>query len=211
MLDLATGYFRKSVFKTYRFLKHPRRLKKNAFLRWFSRHFLNKRVWKPCQHTVAGGMAVGCFVTLQLFPGQMPLAIFLAAAFRVNIPVALAVCWISNPATFVPIGMFEKHVGEWLLGFVGDPSAAWLASMENQSIAKGLAYARYMYLGGLVGGAILAPIGYVVTYAIWGLVVRFTPHPVVRTPIAAAAAPSSEASAAQPAKSAPVPPLQPIE
>jgi uncharacterized protein len=210
MLDLATGYFRKSVFKTYRFLKHPRRLKKNALLRWFSRHFLHKRVWKPCQHTVAGGMAVGCFVTLQLFPGQMPLAIVLAAAFRVNIPVALAVCWLSNPATFVPIGMFEKQIGEWLLSFVGDPSVAWLASMENQHIARGLAYARYMYAGGLVGGAILAPVSYVVTYALWSLVAWFTPRPPVHIVKAAAASPV-EASAARPAEHTPAPPPHPIE
>lgn len=173
MLDLARGYFRKSVFKTYRYLKHPRRLKKNALLRWFSRHFLNKRVWKPTQHTFAGGMAVGCFVTMQLFPGQMPLAIALAAAFRVNIPIALVVCWISNPATFVPIGMLEKEIGEWLLGILGDPSAVWLASLENQNLAKGLAYAHYMYTGGLVAGALLTPVSYVLTYALWALAARF--------------------------------------
>lgn len=189
MLDLARGYFRKSVFKTYRFLKHPRRLKTNSLLRWFSRHFLNKRVWKPNQHTFAGGMAVGCFVTLQLIPGQMPLAVILAAAFRVNIPIALVVCWLSNPATFVPIGMLEKEIGEWLLSFVGDPSVTWLASLDNQSIARGLAYARFMYTGGLVTGAILAPVSYVVTYALWALVARFSPHPVNKLKKSAAASP----------------------
>lgn len=175
MLDLARGYFRKSVFKTYRFLKHPRRLKGNALLRWFSRHFLNKRVWKPTQHTFAGGMAVGFFVTLQLFPGQMPLAVILAAAFRVNIPIALAVCWLSNPATFVPIGIVEKNIGEWVLGIVGDPTSAWFAKVENLSIAKGLLYAQYMYVGGLVSGAVLVPVSYVITYALWALVARFSP------------------------------------
>lgn len=177
MLDLARGYFRKSVFKTYRYLKHPRRLKSNALLRWFSCHFLNKRVWKPTQHTFSGGMAVGFFVTVQLFPGQMPLAIILAAAFRVNIPIALAVCWLSNPATFVPIGMVEKEIGEWLLGILGDPTAAWIASLENQSIARGLAYAHYMYAGGLVAGALLTPVSYIITYALWALVARFPRRP----------------------------------
>ncbi len=175
MLDLARGYFRKSVFKTYRYLKHPRRLKDNAMLRWFSSHFLNKRVWKPTQHTFAGGMAVGFFVTVQLFPGQMPLAVVLAAAFRVNIPIALAVCWLSNPATFVPIGMVEKEVGEWLLGIFGDPTAAWFAKVENVNIAKGLRYAQYMYVGGLVGGLVLAPVSYMITYALWALASKLSP------------------------------------
>lgn len=173
MLELARGYFRKSVFKTYRYLKHPRRLKGNAPLRWFSRHFLDKRVWRPTQHTLAGGAAVGCFVTVQLIPVQMPLAVILAGAFRVNIPIALLLCWISNPVTLVPIGIAEKAIGEWLLHWVGDPSAAWIASVANQDLANGLAYARYMFTGGLVAGALLAPVGYIIAWAGWAVAARF--------------------------------------
>lgn len=178
MIDRARGCFRKSVFKTYRYLKHPRRLKRNALLRWFSRHFLNKRVWKPTRRTFAGGVAVGCFITVQLIPVQMPLAVILAGAFRVNIPIALIVCWISNPVTLVPIGIFEKELGQWLLNLVGDPTAAWIASLENQSLAKGLAYARCMYTGGLLGGALLAPIGYLIAHAGWAIAARFTRQPL---------------------------------
>lgn len=174
MLQLARGYFRKTVFKTYRYLKHPRRLKKNPLLRWFAHHFLTKRVWKPTRHTLAGGAAVGCFITVQLIPVQMPLAVLLCAALRLNIPIALVICWVSNPVTLVPIGVMEKEIGEWLLRWLGDPGTQWLETMENQSLAKTLAYARYMYLGGLVAGAIFAPIGYAITYASWTLVNRFT-------------------------------------
>ena len=181
MLDIARGYFRKSVFKTYRYLKHPRRLKGNALLRWFSRHFLDKRVWKPTQHTLAGGVAVGCFVTVQLIPVQMPLAVLLCAAFRLNIPVALLLCWISNPATVVPIGIFEHQLGEWVLALFGDPGLSWIASIENENLAKGIAYARAMYTGGLVGGAALIPAGYAIAWALWALGAKVTPHPHPRT------------------------------
>lgn len=172
MLDLARGYFRKTLFKTYRFLKHPRRLKRSALLRWFARHLLTKRVWKPTRHTFAGGMAVGLFVTLQLIPMQMPLATVLAAAFRVNIPIALIICWLSNPATFVPIGIFEKELGEWLLGLIGDPTARWIEAIKSPNIAKGVAYAHYMYVGGLVSGGILAIVGYLASFGIWGLAAK---------------------------------------
>lgn len=173
MLELARGYFRKSVFKTYRWLKHPRRLKKNPALRWFSRHFLDKRVWKPSRHTLAGGVAVGCFATVQMIPVQMPLSVVLAGMLRVNIPVALLLCWISNPATYVPFAMIEKSLGQWLLGLIGDPTDAWIGSLQNESLAKGLSYARYMYVGGLLGGVLAAIAGYVVTWAGWALAERF--------------------------------------
>ena len=64
---------------------------------------------------------------------------------------------------------------------MGDPSAAWLATLKNQSIARGLAYARFMYTGGLVAGTILAPVSYVISYAIWAVVARFAPRPVLET------------------------------
>jgi hypothetical protein len=176
MLDIVRGQFRKIVFKTYRYLKHPRRLKHNALLRWFARHFLDKRVWKPTQHTFAGGMAVGLLVTMQLLPGQMPLAIILAAACRVNIPIAVAVCWLSNPATFVPIGVFEKEVGERILQFFGDPTAHWISLIQSEGLRTGVAYAHQMFIGGLVIGALLAPAGYVLTYVLWGLLARLAPQ-----------------------------------
>ncbi|HRH95171.1 MAG TPA: hypothetical protein PLB55_04520, partial [Prosthecobacter sp.] len=64
MLTLARGWFRRSIFKTIRFLKHPRKLRDRPVMRWFARHFLDKQVWKPTQHTLAGGTAVGMFITL---------------------------------------------------------------------------------------------------------------------------------------------------
>lgn len=190
MLDLARGYFRKTLFKAYRYLKHPRRLKRSALLRWFARHLLTKRVWRPTQHTFAGGMAVGLFVTMQLIPGQMPLATVLAAAFRVNIPIALMICWLSNPATFVPIGVVEKELGEWLMGLIGDPTTRWVAAIQNEKIAKGVAYVRYMYVGGLVSGGFLAFCGYLASYGIWGFMVRLRS----RRMAALAGSPSSPAS-----------------
>ena len=176
MLDIARGYFRKSLFKTYRYLKHPRRLKGNSLLRWFSRHFLDKRVWKPTQHTLAGGVAIGCFVTVQLIPVQMPLAVLLSAAFRVNIPIALILCWLSNPATLVPIGVGEYQLGHWILERIGDPGTTWIAAIEHENLAKALAYARYMYTGGLVVGTVLAPLGYCLAWALWAIGARIAPH-----------------------------------
>jgi len=104
MLIRLRSWFRRSVFQTYRFLKHPRKLRQRPVMRWFARHFLDKQVWKPTQHTFSGGMAIGWFITLQLLPIQMPTATILCALFRVNIPIALAICWVSNPVTVMLIG-----------------------------------------------------------------------------------------------------------
>lgn len=169
MVDFAKGWFRRSVFKTYRFFKHPRKLKASPLMRWFARHFLDKRVWKPTQHTLSGGMAVGMFVTVQLLPIQMPTAAILAAVFRVNIPIAIALCWLSNPATLAPIALLENWIGNWILQQFGDPTAAAVTVVEgHETLSKGIQFAKAMFLGGVFFGAALAPVSYILTYISWG-------------------------------------------
>ena len=145
-------------------------------MRWFARHFLDKHVWKPTQHTFAGGMAVGLFVTVQLLPIQMPTAAILAAVFRVNIPIALILCWASNPATLAPIAWIENMLGTWLMHHFGDATAlaATIAiTKEPEAWEKGIAFAKAMFLGGVCIGGALAPIGYILSYITWGALERW--------------------------------------
>ncbi|MBL9116416.1 MAG: DUF2062 domain-containing protein [Verrucomicrobiaceae bacterium] len=186
MLELAQGYFRKVVFKTIRYFKHPRKLKTSPLRRWFSRHFLNKRVWKPTQHTFAAGLAIGMFVMIQLIPGQMLIAAIAAAILRVNIPIAIVACWISNPFTFVPFGWAQKQVGDWAMPFL--PGAvrhgvsdivAWLINhiedlptwirnaIGDDLLAKGANFLSSMYVGGLLIGIVIGALSYPVAWLTW--------------------------------------------
>ena len=193
MIKLAQGYFRKTVFKTYRFFKHPRRLKKSAVMRWFALHFLSKQVWKPTQHTLAGGFAIGMCVMYQLVPGQMLFAAILAAIFRVNIPIAVMACWISNPFTFVPFAWMQKAVGDaampWLPeilqngvhGFaemiihnIEHLPAFIRDSISDDFARKGVGFLASVYLGGALSGIVFIPISYVLAWGIWEYSARIT-------------------------------------
>jgi uncharacterized protein (DUF2062 family) len=171
MVEFAKGYFRRSLFRTYRFLKHPRKLKKSPIMRWFARHFLDKRVWRPTQHTLAGGMAVGMFVTMQLLPIQMATAVVLAAIFRVNIPVAVALSWVSNPLTVPFLAVMEYKVGRWLLAlYARVPSTPFPKHLPESLADMWLAlreHAPVMLIGGLVLGALVAPVSYAISYLTW--------------------------------------------
>lgn len=172
MLHFARGHFRRTVFKTIRFLKHPRKLKHSGMMRWFALHFLNKRVWKPTQHTFAGGISIGTFITLQLLPIQMPSATILAAIFRVNIPIALVMCWLSNPVTLAALVPLEYQIGKWALAFLTEvPTTPFPTELPNDVAGMWLAlkeHAPVMLFGGVVLGALLAPISYILTYFSWG-------------------------------------------
>jgi uncharacterized protein (DUF2062 family) len=186
MVKLAQGYFRKTVFQSIRFFKHPRKLKNSPVRRWFSRHFLNKRVWKPTQHTFAAGLAIGMVIMMQLAPGQMFIAAILAAVFRVNIPIAIIACWISNPFTFVPFGWAQKKVGDWAMPLLPDMLRGWIEggvhwlvyhikdlpdwlrkTIGDEILAKGPGFISIMYLGGMIIGLALGIASYPLAWVVW--------------------------------------------
>jgi uncharacterized protein len=187
MVEYSRRSFRRAVLKTYRFLKHPRRLKKSRVLKWFSRHFLDKRVWRPTQHTLAGGLAIGMFITSIILPGQMPLAVVLAGVFRVNVPIAVVACWLSNPFTYAPMIFVEVKIGEWFLRLLGMQSDGAAAIVKAQAFFMDayrgqiswpalwhrfyelLSVAKELYIGAFVVACVLAVLSYIVAYGLWAM------------------------------------------
>jgi uncharacterized protein (DUF2062 family) len=50
------------------------------------------------------------------FPFQMVLAAAAAIFFRVNLPLSIALVWITNPITIPPMFFFAYKVGTWVTG-----------------------------------------------------------------------------------------------
>jgi uncharacterized protein (DUF2062 family) len=187
MREYARRYFRRKLLQAYRYLKHPRRLKRNRLLHWFALHFLDKHVWRPTQHTLAGGLAVGMFVTSILFPGQMPVAVVLAGLFRVNVPIAIVACWLSNPVTFAPMIVAEVRVGEWFLHLLGMQSDGHTAIAKAHTFLSDtyhglvpwsdlwhrfyelLTVAKELYVGAAVVATVLAISSYLIAYGLWAV------------------------------------------
>ena len=92
----------------------------------FQRHWLWRRLryvycrivrLKGHPDAIARGLAAGVFAgCFPIFGFQMIVGAVLGAILRGNIPLALAGTWISNPATYIPIFVFNFHVGTWILG-----------------------------------------------------------------------------------------------
>lgn len=181
-------HYRRLVFRLYRRFRHPRILKRNRLMRWFARHFLDKTVWRPTRHTFAGGLAVGLFVMMLVIPGQMPLAILIAALLRVNIPIAIIACWITNPVTMAPVAWWEIEFGNWLLRLTGlgdPPPLEWtelMALLDHvssfatfwESLLKLRPWAGSLYVGGTVLGLLLAPVGYALSFLLWDVMLTLT-------------------------------------
>ncbi len=68
------------------------------------------------RHAVAKGVMVGLFVAFIPMPAQMLAIVLLQPLFRFNLPLAVALVWITNPATMPFIYYIEYKTGGFLLG-----------------------------------------------------------------------------------------------
>lgn len=85
-----------------------------------SLHFLGDilhepNLWHINRHGVARAFLIGVFLCFIPMPLQMLAAAFFAIWFNANLPLSVALVWISNPLTMPPIFYFNYKVGAWVL------------------------------------------------------------------------------------------------
>ncbi len=96
-------------------------IKRNPHLQRWGNYLHHPNLWHISRNSLAGGVAVGLFSAFIPLPIQMLLAALLALLFRVNLPVAILMTWVSNPITFVPICWVAYKAGEWITRSNGTP------------------------------------------------------------------------------------------
>jgi len=104
----------KHIFR--RLLPNHQAVREHKSLRFLAPLLHEPNLWHINRHTVAGGFAVGLFMAFLPIPFQMAAAAVVAIGLRVNLPISVALVWISNPLTMPPIFFFAYEIGSWLLG-----------------------------------------------------------------------------------------------
>lgn len=97
-------------------LPTPEKLNESRVVRWFAPFLADPRLWYINRNSLARAIYIGVFCAFFPLPGQMPLAIVGALLFRANVPMAIALTWITNPLTTIPVFWFSYSVGALLLG-----------------------------------------------------------------------------------------------
>lgn len=105
---------RQPIFKVIlKWLPKKRHLHGGMLHKIVGDRLFDPRIWNFGKKSVAGGLAVGTFVALTpTFPLQMILAGIMAYSMKVNMPIALMACWITNPITMPIIYALEYKIGE---------------------------------------------------------------------------------------------------
>ncbi|WP_084349620.1 DUF2062 domain-containing protein [Moraxella oblonga] len=97
-------------------LPTPESLRENKVIGWFAPFLADPRLWQLNRNSLRRGVYVGVLCAFFPLPGQMPLAIIGALLTRANIPMSIALTWITNPLTTIPVFWFAYMVGAKLLG-----------------------------------------------------------------------------------------------
>lgn len=147
-----------------RFLRHLPRAK-NIRGTWLHRRLGDRlfapELWQPTRQRFAAGAAVGSFFALMPAPFQMLAAGLIAYITRVNVPVAIAATWISNPFTFPFFVYIQYWIGCLILG-------RGMTGIPTTNLVEVLKHAPVPFLvGAFPAAAALAIIVYPLTLVLW--------------------------------------------
>ncbi len=140
-------------------------LKKSKSLGIFGRLILNPELWHFNKRSVSGAFAVGLFSAFIPLPFQMAIAAAGALVFRVNLPLSVALVWLTNPLTIPPIFYGSYLVGAWILD---TPVTETEFALTIEWLQTGLLNIWQPFLlGCLTCGAVTAFTGLVVIRILW--------------------------------------------
>lgn len=148
-----------------RYLPEMGKLSQHRVLRVFGRLLHDPNLWHLNRYSASGAVAVGLFIAFMPIPFQMVPAAALAIMLRLNLPLAVAMVWVTNPFTMPPLFYLCYKVGAWILGSV-DQELTFAWSWEW--FRKGLVRVWEPFLLGCsVVGLFSALAGYFGTRALW--------------------------------------------
>lgn len=125
----------------------------------------NASLWHLNRNSIAWAVSVGLFMAFVPVPWQMVLAAGAAAVIGCNLPISVALVWISNPITMPPMFYACYKFGAWVLGLPPRPFSFEL-SFDWLLGELGAIWQPFL-LGCFLTGLICAVLGHIAVRVIW--------------------------------------------
>lgn len=150
-----------------RYLPKADEIRANPALRPLGYLLDRPEIWHLNRRTVAGAAFIGLFCAFLPIPMQMLAAAALVLPFRCNLPIAVALVWISNPFTVAPIFYFTYRLGAWLLNMQVEAASVELSLVWLWQNLGRLGYP--LLFGSLVCAWVAGVSGFVIVRVLWRL------------------------------------------
>ncbi|MEE9320188.1 MAG: DUF2062 domain-containing protein [Granulosicoccus sp.] len=132
---------------------------------WMATQLSRPQLWHMNRRSVAGGVAVGLFISWMPLPLQMLIAAITAAVLRVHVPVSVVMVWFTNPLTFAPLLYVAWRVGSII---TGTPPLDTPLTLTFDGLQTALLHAwPALAAGSLFCACITAILGFAATNIIW--------------------------------------------
>ncbi|MGO3345421.1 MAG: DUF2062 domain-containing protein [Marinomonas sp.] len=147
-----------------KFIPNPEKLKESKALRLLGKQIYEPDLWHLNRRSVARAFFNGLFWAFIPMPLQMVVSALLAIPLRANIPLSIALVWITNPLTMPFVFYFNYKVGSWLVGDDSGKdfhlSVEWIwAKLEHIWVP--------LYVGSIASGLSFAILAYIITLLVW--------------------------------------------
>lgn len=145
-------------------LPTPSRMRKIKSLGFLGEAIYQPNLWHINRYSAAMAFFVGPFTAFLPIPGQMIIAALAALLLRCNLPLSVALVWLTNPVTMTPVYYTAYRIGTLLVGVDPVPqfefSFQWFAdSLEAIWLP--------MTVGCLTCGLLVGALGYFLMMMIW--------------------------------------------
>ena len=167
-------HYLRMVRRAFRALRH-RRLRHRPWWQKISKPLFHRSLWIPCRDTVASGLAIGLFFSMMPMIPQSIFAAVLAMRVKVNVPFAMAACFISNPFTNVPFWIAQIRLGQWLIDVLALPVPAFLAKVHTTLPGVGSLSVSSFIVGFIAMGVLLALCAYPLVHLFSALLPQHLP------------------------------------
>lgn len=154
----------KRLIKKY--LPNSEKIKTTKGLGFLAKWLGNPKLWHIHRHNTSKAFAIGLFWMSIPIPFQMVTAAISAIIFKANLPISIALVWISNPLTMPVFFYFNYLIGTWVLGHYAVESIDFELSFHWIFNALGELWLP-LYIGSFIVGTSLAIISHLTLRLIW--------------------------------------------
>lgn len=131
-------------------------------------------IWKIDRFRLANGLSLGLFIAFTpTIPFQMLLCFIGAIILHVNLPIALAACWVTNPLTAIPVFLAAHKLGKYILENTAIEAYTLELFRLYDKTGGMMQESMYLWTGSLVFALTAAVLGNLLVHLIYDLGRRY--------------------------------------